>query len=210
MNRVEVKIDNDIWCELTVDAKVCKYKFFLLNIPCSLGGHKKTGGQGNSYWKEALQDFRPWEHTRREVPPEVIEGVVLCDSNESAKKCVASIQKFIKSGYEDQQGSWLIGMDMADIFVQFNGEPMRFMHMIFETTFDDPFYEEALVQMQKRIKNAHHLLCHWSISEEVANDKIWNELEVAFKKLLSSDDAELYWQLSIPNDCQRTVSIWYR
>ena len=210
MSSVEVKIDNEIWCELEVDGKVCKYKFFLLNIPCCLGGHKKTGDQGDSYWEEALQTFHPWERTRREVPPEVIEGIVLCDSNESANQCVASIQKLIKSGYEDQQGSWLIGMDMADIFVQFNGEPMRFMHNIFETTFDEPLCEEDLAQMRKSIKTARHLLCHWLIPEVVANAEIWNELEVAFEKLLSDDDAELYWQLSIPSDCERTVSIWYR
>ena len=64
--------------------------------------------------------------------------------------------------------------------------------------------------MRKSIKTARHLLCHWLIPEVVANAEIWNELEVAFEKLLSDDDAELYWQLSIPIDCERTVSIWYR
>ena len=210
MSRVEVKIDNEIWCELEVEGNVCKYKFFLLNIPCCLGGHKKTGDQGDSYWEDALQAFHPWERTRREVPPEVIEGIVLCDSNESANQCVASVQKLIKSGYEDQQGSWLIGMDMADIFVQFNGKPMSFMHKTFESTFNEPLYEEELAQMRNSIKTARHLLCHWLIPEAVANAEIWNELEVAFEKLLSNDDAELYWQLSIPSDCERTVSIWYR
>ena len=57
MSKVEVKIDNEIWCELEVEDNVCKYKFFLLNIPCCLGGHKKTGDQGDSYWEDALQAF---------------------------------------------------------------------------------------------------------------------------------------------------------
>lgn len=210
MSRMEVRIDNEIWCELEVEDNVCKYKFFLLNIPCCLGGHKKTGEQGDSYWEDAFQSFRPWERTQREVPTEVIEGVILCDSSESANQCAVSIQKLIESGYEEQQGGWLIGMDMADIFVQFNGEPMRFKYKIFENAFDEPLYEEELVQMQKVIKNVRHLLCHWLIPEKVANAEIWNELEVAFEKLLSDDDAELYWQLSIPSDCQRAISIWYR
>ena len=59
MSRVEVKIDNEIWCELEVEGNVCKYKFFLLNIPCCLGGHKKTGDHGDSYWEDAVQTFHP-------------------------------------------------------------------------------------------------------------------------------------------------------
>ena len=60
---MNIIIDNEIWCELEVEGSICKYKFFLLNIPCYIGGHKKTG-RGDDYW----------ELNWREVPPEVVEG----------------------------------------------------------------------------------------------------------------------------------------
>ena len=66
---MNIVIDNDIWCELEVEGSICKYKFFLLNIPCYIGGHKKTGDQLDNYW----------ENNWRKVPPEVIEGVIICD-----------------------------------------------------------------------------------------------------------------------------------
>ena len=192
---MNIVIDNDIWCELEVEGSICKYKFFLLNIPCYIGGHKKTGDQLDNYW----------ENNWRKVPPEVIEGVIICDSNEDAEVCVASIERLIRSGYEINQGGWLIGMDMADVFMQFNGEPMSFLHESFENHYDD----QGLMQIQKKIKNACHVFYVFLFPEDnvlTGSD----EIDIAYDKVLPDVDAEIFWQISLPNECQRAVSVWYR
>ena len=191
---MNVVIDNDIWCELEVENCVCKYKFLLLNISCYIGGHKRTG-YGDDYWQ------LNW----REVPPEVVEGEIFCDSNEDAKQCAMSIERLIKSGYEEQQGGWLVGMDMGDVLMQFNGEPMRFLY----STFASRFEEERLVQMQKIIKDSYHVFYMFLLPEEAAFDDCY-EIEDAYEKILPDVDAEILWQTSLPNGCNRTVSVWYK
>jgi hypothetical protein len=193
---MNIAIDNDVWCELEIEANVCKYKFLLLNIPCCYGGHKKTGDYLDNYWE------RNW----RKVPPEVIEGGILCDSNEDAKLCATSIERLIRSGYEEQQGGWLVGMDMADVFMQFSGEPMRFL----QRTFTDAFDEERLMQIQKRIKDAHLTFHFFVLPESEIYNRRLDEVDSAYEKILPDVEAELLWQLSLPNDCNRTVSVWYR
>ena len=193
---MNIVIDNEVWCELEVEGSICKYKFFLLNIPCAYGGHKKTG-EGDDYWKSPLYP----------MPPEVIEGRVYCDSNEDAKQCAVSIERLIKSGYGDQEiqyGGWLVGMDMAILFVQFNGEPMRFLHRTFEDSFD----EESLIKIQRKIKDASLIFHYFLLPEREAN-KVLYEVDEAYEKTLPEGDAVLIWQFSIPSDCKRSVSIWY-
>lgn len=191
---MNIIIDNEIWCELEVEGSICKYKFFLLNIPCAYGGHKKTG-HSDDYWK------LNW----REVPPEVVMGEIFCDSNEDARQCALSIERLIKSGYEINQGGWLIGMDMADIFMQFNGEPMSFLYKSFENHYDD----QGLMQIQKKIKDACHVFYLFLFPEDnvLAGS---DEIDIAYDKVLPDVNAEIFWQISLPNECQRAVSVWYR
>ena len=192
---MNIIIDNEVWCELEVEGSICKYKFFLLNIPCAYGGHKKTG-HSDDYWK------LNW----REVPPEVVMGEILCDSNEEARQCAMSIERLIKSGYEEQQGGWLVGMDMADIFMQFNGEQMKFMHKSFEDCFED----EDLMRMQKIIKDKYHVFYLFILPIEDAFNGRLDEIDVAYEKILPDVDAEMLWQASLPSGYKRSVCIWYR
>ena len=191
---MNIVIDNNVWCELEIEGSICKYKFFLLNIPCFIGGHKKTRDGDDCL-----------EHNWHEVPSEVIEGMIFCDSNEDAKQCAMSINRLIRSGYEERQGDWFIGMDMADVFIQFNGEPMKFIHRTFEHSFD----EESLIQIQKKINDANCVF-HYFLSPKNEVNKVLYEVDDAYEKVLPEGDSELIWQLSILNDCKRTVSIWYR
>ena len=102
-------------------------------------------------------------------------------------------------------GGWFVGMDMAIIFVQFNGEPMKFLHRTFEHSFD----EECLMQIQQEIKEANGVFHYFLLPENEAN-KVLYEVDEAYEKLLPDGDAELIWQFSIPSNCKRAVSIWYR
>ena len=189
---------NSTWCELRVEASICKYKFFLSNIPCYIGGHKKIGN-GDDYWD------RNW----RTVPPLVIEGEIFCDSDKDAKQCAESIEWLLMSGYGmpcQQYDGWFVGMDMGDVFMQFNGEPMRFLHHTFESSFD----EESLMQLQKKINDARFIFHYFLLSEKDAYNSCLSEVDEAYEKILPEGDAELLWQFSVPSDCNRTVSIWYR
>ena len=191
---MNIVIDNEVWCELEVEGSICKYKFFLLNIPCYIGGYKKTG-HSDDYW----------EHNWRKAPPEIIEGAILCDSSEDAKHCALAIERLLRSGYEEEQGGWLVGMDMADVFMQFNGDPMSFLYKSFENYYDD----QGLMQIQKKIKDACHVFYLFLFPEDnvLAGS---DEIDIAYNKVLPNVDAEILWQISLPNDCKRTVSIWYR
>ena len=192
---MNIIIDNEIWCELEVEGSICKYKFFLLNIPCAYGGHKKTG-EGDVYWKSPLYP----------ISPEVIEGKISCNSSEDAVQCAIFIERLIKSGYEEQQGGWLVGMDMADVFMQFNGEQMKFMH----NTFEDCFEDEDLMRMQKIIKDKYHVFYLFILPIEDAFNGRLDEIDVAYEKILPDVDAEMLWQASLPSGYKRSVSIWYR
>lgn len=197
---MNIVINNDVWCELVVEENVCKYKFLTLNIPLEAGGYKKSG---DAYWDEYN------EKTRRNWPPEVIEGVVFCDSNEDAKQCAVFVEKLLRSGYGDlqmQYGSWLVGMDMGDFFMQFNGEPMRFLKKTFEHSFD----EESLMQIQQKIKDATQVLHYFLLPEKDEYNGDLSEVGEVYEKILPDADALVLWQLSIPNDCKRTVCVWYR
>ena len=196
---MNIIIDNEVWCELEVEGSICKYKFLLKNIPCYIGGHKKTG-EGDDYYSS---------FSLYPTPPEVIEGTISCDSSEDANQCAVSIERLIRSGYGDQQmkyGGWFVGMDMAIIFVQFNGEPMKFLHRTFEHSFD----EESLIQIQMEIKDANVTFHYFLLPEKDAYNGCLSEVDEAYEKLLPDGDAELIWQFSIPSNCKRAVSIWYR
>ena len=194
---MNIVIDNEVWCELEIEGSICKYKFFLLNIPCAYGGHKKTGEGDDYYSRDPLYP----------TPPEVIEGEIYCDSNEDARQCAASIDLLIRSGYGEhyqQYGGWFIGgMDMGLIFTQFNGEPLNFLHHTFEFSFD----EERLMHIQKKINNARSIF-HYFLLPENANEGL-DVVDEAYEKILPDGDAEQIWQITIPSDCKRTVSIWY-
>jgi hypothetical protein len=196
---MNIVIDNEVWCELEVEGSICKYKFFLLNIPCADGGHKKTGCDDDYYLRSSLYP----------MPPEVIEGEIYCDSNEDAVRCAASIELLHKSSFYEKKfkeyGNWWIGgMDMGLIFTQFNGEPMKFLHHTFESSFD----EESLMQIQKKINEARFIF-HYFLLPENAGEGLW-EVEAAYEKILPEGDAELIWQITLPEDGKKTVSIWYR
>ena len=196
---MNIVIDNEVWCELEVEGSICKYKFFLLNIPCAYGGHKKTGYDDDYYSRDPLYP----------TPPEVIEGKIYCDSNEDARQCAASIELLHKTSfygeeYEEYGNWWIGGMDMGLIFTQFNGEPMKFLHHTFESSFD----EERLTQIQKKINDARFIF-HYFLLPENTNEGLW-VVDEAYEKILPEGDAELILQITLPEDGKRTVSIWYR
>ena len=196
---MNIIIDNEVWCELEVEGSICKYKFFLLNIPCAYGGHKKTGYDDDYYSRDPLYP----------TPPEVIEGEIYCDSNEDAGRCAEAIELLHKTSfygdeYEEYGNWWIGGVDMGLIFTQFNGEPMKFLHHTFESSFD----EESLMRIQKKINDARSIF-HYFLLPENVNEGLW-VVDEAYEKLLPQGDADQNWQVTIPKDGKRTVSIWYR
>ena len=192
---MKIVIDNDIWCDLEIEEHICKYKFWLLNIPCGVGGHKKTGENDEYYY---------WHPDWRETLPEVVEGVVVCDSNEGAMQCANSIRDLIESGYRDG-GFWLIGMDMTDLLRHFNGEPMKFLHKAFADSFD----ERCLQQIKEGVNGSNSVCYHLLLPEQDSNEDSM-EVYTVVEKIFPDNDAQVMWQLSIQGACDRTISTWYR
>ena len=189
---MNIVIDNEVWCELEVENCVCQYKFLLLNIPCYIGGHKQTG-YGDDYW----------QHNWREVPPEVVKGEIFCDSDHDAKQCASSIQELIENGYRDRSNGWLVGMDMGDIFMQFNGKPMNFLYK----SFTESLADTSLKYIQKRLKNASEVCCFLVCPEK---DVRLDEIDIVFNKISPNGDAKMIWQFCLSAEIDRKVNVWYR
>ena len=189
---MNVEINNDIWCELEVEHHVCKYKFLLMNIPSYVGGRKKSGDPDDD-----------WRLYNKKDLPETIEGTILCDSDENAQQCMLSLKALVENGYGDHP-SWMVGLDMGDLFIHFNREAMKFFHKEFSITFDD----ESLKAIKDRVKDSDSVVYSFSIPAE--EDFHLNQIETAYEKILPDKDAEVLWQLSLGKGSARTLDIWYR
>ena len=189
---MNVEINNDIWCELEVEHHVCKYKFLLMNIPSYVGGRKKSGDPDDD-----------WRLYNKKDLPETIEGTILCDSDENAQQCMLSLKALVENGYGNHP-SWMVGLDMGDLFKHFDGKPMKFLHKAFGSTFDD----ESLKTIKERVKNFDSVVYSFSIPEE--EDFHLNQIEMAYEKILPNRDAEVLWQLSLVKGSARTLDILYR
>ena len=190
---MNIIIDNEVWCELEIEDCVCKYKFLLSNIPCFIGGHKKTCKRFGKYRKI----------NHRKFSSKVIEGVVCCDSSEDAKQCALSIQKLIESGYRNRRDGWFVGMGMNEVFLHFDGEPMNFLHK----TFAQSFAEKSLIQIHEKLKNSSSA-CYLFVCPE--KDVRLDEIDVIYQKIQPNIDVEVLWQFYRLPICTRTVSVWYR
>jgi hypothetical protein len=194
MSKVEVKINNDIWCELEVEDRACKYKFLLSNIPIVVGGYKHTG---DAYWDSY------WEQNRTNYPPKTINGIVMCKSQDDASQCAVAIKELLLNGY-DEKACWLIGMDVQDLVTSiFDGTTVNYFHKSFESSFDIESSQKGI----ERVKDSSVMLLSYTM---LPVDNLSDTEKVTGAISANNEDADILCQSFVRDSCYRAIDIWYR
>lgn len=145
-----------------------------------------------------------WSNNWRPIPPKIIEGSILCESNKDAKQCLHAIKELIENGYQEPL-CWFVGMDMGDVFMHFNGEPMKYLNKQFANSFD----EASLKEISEYTKRAYNVFMSFIVPYSEHNGE---DIDRAWRAIYPEDDnSTVWWQCSIPKgETKRTIDVWFR
>ena len=189
--KLKIRIGDEIWCELEVSENICCYK---LSIPDAyISDDRQTSDDEQGSYGDSTK-----KHTG------IVEGKILCETEDDAVECMLSIKTMIHRGHGKSMCFKVGEMSIVELSSTiFDGTDLRFIHKNFKRGFDAP----SLAEIAEQTRDSLVMLASFVILP----DDYLSDWDTAYKAIYPQNkNASVFCQMSAQDSGYRTIDVWHR